>query len=184
MTEESRKLGESVSELVGNLSTIGLFMLGEVRSFLRKSWGASREEFMAAVDQVAKTMKQSGKMASGDIERAADEIKKNWKILNKESSLEWETFFEEIKTRLKAMGDISRETFDLTVDQAKRSLDRQWSATGRLGDEQLKGFRDHSEEMAKAFRGQWTVFWDTMEKTGKKVDRAMQAAWEELKKKE
>lgn len=182
--DEEKKLSASVSELMDNLSTVGLFMLGEVRSFLRKSWGASREEFMAALDQVAKSTKQSGKLASGDIERAVDEIKRNWKILDKESSLEWETFFEEVKTRLKTMGDISRETYDLTVDQAKRSLDRQWTATGRLGDEQLKGFRDHSAQMAKALQGQWKVFWDTMEKTGKKVDRAMQAAMEELKKNE
>lgn len=182
--EESKKLSASVSELMDNLSTIGLFMLGEVRSFLRKSWGASREEFMAAVDQVAKSMKQSGKMATGDIERAVDEIKANWKLLDQESSLEWETFFDEVKTRLKTIGDVSRETFDLTVDQAKRSLDRQWSATGRLGEDQLKGFRDNSAKMAEAMQGQWNVFWDTMEKTGKRVDRAMQAAMDELKKKE
>ena len=38
-------------------------MLGEARVFLTKSWGASREEFYIAVDQVSRTMKQSGKLA-------------------------------------------------------------------------------------------------------------------------
>ena len=70
------------------------------------------------------------------------------------------------------------------MDQAKKTLDRQWTATGRVGEEQLKACQERSEEMAKAFRDQWQTFLDQMEKTGRKVDRAVQAAWEELRKKE
>ena len=38
--------------------------------------------------------------------------------------------------------------------------------------------------MAKAVKEQWSVFRDVMDKTGKKIDRAVEAAWEELKKKD
>ena len=63
------------------LELIGVFMLGETRAFLAKSWGASREEFFVAVDQISKTMKQSGNMAVDDIDRAADKIKQSWDLL-------------------------------------------------------------------------------------------------------
>lgn len=183
MTEE-KSVRETVEELVDNLGTIGLFMFGEGRSLLRKSWGASREEFMTAVDQAARSMRQSGKMAVEDIDHAVNQIKGNWHLLDNQSRQEWEVFLNEVTTRLKTMSTISQETFDLTINQAKKSLDKQWDATGRVGEEQLQLVQRHTEEMAAAFRKQWGVFVDQMEHTGKKVDRAIQAAWEELKKSE
>jgi hypothetical protein len=132
------EIKEAISELMQNLGTVGLFMLSEARSFLRKSWGASREEFFAAVDKTARTMKQSGQMAAQDIERAAEKIKASWDVLNKEKSLDRDTFLNEIKSRLEHIGDITRETFEVSVNHAKDVLDKQWKATGRVGEEQLK----------------------------------------------
>lgn len=179
---EEKSVRDTVEELVDNLGTIGLFMFGEGRSLLRRSWGASREEFMSAVDQAARSMKQSGKMAVEDVDRAVRQIKENWHLLDDQSRREWESFLDEVTTRLKAMSTISQETFDLAVSQAKKSIDRQWNATGRIGEDQLKLVQRHTEQMADAFKKQWSVFWDQMEQTGRKVDRAVQAAWEELKK--
>jgi hypothetical protein len=177
------EIKQTIVELVQNLGTIGLFMLSEARSFLRKSWGASREEFFAAVDQTARTMKQSGKMAAEDIERAAEKIKGSWDLLNKEKNLDWDTFLSEIKSRLEQIGDISRQTFEMCINQAKDVLDKQWSATGRVGEEQFKSLLKQSEEMSEAFKKQWDVVRDKLEQTGKKIDRAIEAAWEEMKKK-
>ncbi len=174
---------DTISELMQNLGTVGLFMLGEARSFLRKSWGASREEFFAAVDQTARTMKQSGKMAAEDIERAAEKIKASWDVLNKEKNVDWDTFLKEVKSRLGRISEISRETFELSVNQAKDALDKQWKATGRVGEEQLKSVRKQSEEMAETFKKQWEVVRDKLEDASKRIDRAIEAAWEELKKK-
>ncbi|MGO9121731.1 MAG: hypothetical protein ACLQPD_29490 [Desulfomonilaceae bacterium] len=177
------EIKQTIVELVQNLGTVGLFMLSEARSFLRKSWGASREEFFAAVDQTARTMKQSGKMAAGDIERAAEKIKASWDILNKEKNLDWDTFLTELKSRLERIGDISRQTFEMCINQAKDVLDKQWNATGRVGEEQFKSLQQQSEEMSEAFKKQWDVVRDKLQETGKKIDRAIEAAWEELKKK-
>lgn len=184
MDQEKRDVKESVAELMENLGTIGVFMLNEARAFLRKSWGASREEFMEAVDQTARTMKQSGKMAASDIERAAEQVKNSWSLLNQDKDLEWDNFLKELTGRLNTMGDLTKDTFDLCVNQAKDTLDKQWTATGRLGEEQLNAVQQQTEQMAKAFKNQWSVFWDAMEKTGKKIDRAVDAAWEEMKKKD
>ena len=184
MDQKKPDVKEAVVELMDNLGTIGIFMLRESRAFLHKSWGASREEFMQAVDHTARTMKQSGKMAADDIERAAEKIKQSWSLLNQEKDLEWDDFLKELTARLRTMGDITKETFDLCVNQAKEALDKQWTAIGRLGEGQLNAFQDQTEQMAKAFKSQWSVFWDTMEKTGKKIDRAVDAAWNELRKKE
>jgi hypothetical protein len=175
---------DAITELVDNLGTVGVFMLGETRALLRRSWGASRQEFMAAVDQAARTMKQSGKMAAEDVERAAEKVKQSWELLQKEKDLEWDSFFNELTSRLKTIGNVTQETFELCVNQARDLLDKQWEATGRLGEEQLKVFQEQSERMAKAVKEQWSVFRDVMEKTGKKIDRAMEAAWDELKKKD
>ena len=175
---------ETIARLMENLGTIGAFMLSEARAFLRKSWGASKEEFMAAVDQIARNMKQSGKMAAADIEAAAEQVKKSWDILDKEKKLDWDNFLKEIRTRLDTIGKITEETFNLVVEQAKSVLDKQWTAMGRLGEEQLKAFQQQTEQMAKAMGSQWEVFRDTMEKTGKRIDRALDAAWEAWKKKE
>ncbi|MBI4964367.1 MAG: hypothetical protein HY913_13905 [Desulfomonile tiedjei] len=175
---------ETIAKLMENLGTIGAFMLSEARAFLRKSWGASREEFMAAVDHIARNMKASGKMASEDIEAAAEQIKKSWELLDKEKDLDWDNFLNEIKTRLNTIGTITEETFNLVVSQAKDVLDRQWTAMGRLGEGQLKAFQGQSEQMAKIMRCQWGVFRDSMEKTGKRIDRALDAAWEAWKRKD
>jgi hypothetical protein len=180
----SNEVREEVRRLLDNLGTIGTFMLGEMRVFLRRSWGASREEFFAALDQVTRTMKESGKWAVDDIQRAAEQIKKNWALLDRERSLDWDEFLADIKTRLKTVGEITQDTFNRTVEQAGKALDKQWEKTGRIGEEQVEVLKKHSEEMAKVFKAQWGVFWGTMEKTGKKIDRAVNAAWEELKKKD
>ena len=182
--ERKNDVKDAITELVDNLGTVGVFMLGEARALLRRSWGSSRQEFMAAVDQAAKTMKQSGKMAGEDIERAAEKVKQSWEVLQKEKNLEWDSFFNELTSRLKTIGNVTQETFELCVNQAKDILDKHWEATGRLGEEQLKVFQGQSEKMAKAVKEQWSVFRDVMDKTGKKIDRAMEAAWEELKKKD
>jgi hypothetical protein len=184
MEDNASNVRRAVAELLENLGTVGLFMLSEARSFLRKSWGASQEEFSAAVDQAARTMKQSGKVAAGDIERAADQIKKSWELLNSERDIDWESFRRELSSRLNAMGDISREAFDLCVNQARDVLDHQWKLACRLGEEQFEAFRKQSEQMAESVKAQWQVFSDHMEQTGKRIDRAMDAAWEQFKKKE
>jgi hypothetical protein len=175
---------ETIAELVENLGTVGAFMLSESRAFLRRSWGASREEFMAAVDQIARNMKQSGKMAVQDVETAAEKVKQSWEVLDKEKNLDWDSFLAEIKSRLSAMEKISHESFDLAVNQAKDVLDKQWTAVGRLGEEQLRVLQNQSEQMAKVVKSQWEVFCDYMDKTGKRMDRALDAAWEEWKKKD
>jgi hypothetical protein len=180
----SENVRDAIAELMNNLGTIGVFMLGEARSFLRKSWGASREQFFAAVDQTARTMKQSGKLAADDIERSAERVKQAWELLDREKTVDWDNFLAEVKTRLGTMADVSRETFDLCINQAKEVLDKQWEATGRLGEEQLKMVAHVSEQMAEAVKSQWGIVWDYMEKSGKKVDRAVDAAWDELKKKD
>lgn len=182
--EESKRVRDAIFELKDNLGTIGEFMLGEVRGFLHKSRGATREEFMNAVGQIARSAKQSGKWAIGDIERAATEIKKNWKLLDDESRLDWETFLTEVRTRLQKLGEVSQDTFNIAVEQAKKTLDKQWSATGRVGEDQIKALQTNTDKMAEAVRGQWGVFRETMGKTGKKLDKAIHAAWEELRKKE
>jgi hypothetical protein len=184
MEKKSPDIKESVAELMDNLGTVGVFMLGEIRAFLRKSWGASREEFFAAVDQTARTMKRSGKTAVEDVERAAEQIKAAWTLLDQERNLEWDGFLKELTSRLSKIGDVTRETFDLCVNQAKEALDKQWTAIGRLGEDHLKTAQNLTEMMAKSFKSQWSVFWDAMQKTGQKIDRAVDAAWQELKKKE
>ncbi|MDQ7782830.1 MAG: hypothetical protein RDU20_08120 [Desulfomonilaceae bacterium] len=184
MDRKTPDVKESIVELMENLGTIGVFMLRESRAFLRKSWGSGKEEFMEAVDHTARTMKQSGKMAAEDIERAAEKIKHSWPLLNQEKDLEWDNFLKELTARLKTMGDITRETFDLCVNQAKEILDKQWTALGRLGEGQLNVVQEQTELMAKSFKNQWSVFRETMEKTGKKIDLAVEAAWDELKKKD
>lgn len=181
---QTNDVKKAVAELVDNLGTVGLFMLGESRAFLRKSWGASREEFMNAVDNVARNMKRSGEMAAGDIERAADQIKKSWELLDKEKNLDWDNFLQELTNRLNTIGQVSRESFDICVNQAKEVLDKQWTAVGRIGEDQMDALKKQTDVMADAMKQQWSVFWGTLEKTGKRIDRAMDAAWEEFKKKD
>jgi hypothetical protein len=184
MDKTRANIRESLAELTENLGTIGVFMLGEARVFLRKSWGASREEFYVAIDQVSRTMKQSGKLAAADIDRAADKIKQSWGLLDQEKDLEWDNFLSDLKNRLIALGEISKETFDLCVNQASQVLDKQWTAFGRVGEDQLKQAQEHITHTASALKSQWGVFLETMGKTGNRIDRAVDAAWKEIKKKD
>lgn len=182
MTKNDQGVSEAIAELVENLGVIGVFMLGETRAFLVKSWGASREEFFAAVDQISKTMKQSGNLAVDDIDRAADKIKQSWDLLSDEMALDWDAFLNELKNRLATIGNLSKDTFDLCVDQTAETLDKQWTAFGRVGENQVKYAQDQVGTMATAIKSQWEVYWKTMQQTGDKIDRAVDAAWEEFKK--
>ncbi len=182
--DESQKMKESLTELMDHLGIIGQFMFGELRSLLRKGWGGSKEEFMAGLNQVVRSMKQSGKWAAQDIDRAAELIRKNWKLLAGADGKEWDLFVDEICSRLQTLGQVTRAGFETAVDQARKALDMQWDAAGRMGEKQIQMLQEHSRRMADSFKDQWEVFWDNMEKHGKKVDRAVHAAWEELKKQE
>ncbi len=177
---ESGNIKDSVSELLQNLGTVGLFMLSETRSFLRKTRGASREEFMAALDQTARKMKQSGKIAAEDIDRAAEKIKASWEILKKEKNPEWEAFLTEVKSKLARVGEITREVYEAGVNQAKESFDKKRAATG-LDDEQFKSFRKESEEMAEKLKKEWGKVGEKLREASKKMDRAIEAALRELK---
>jgi hypothetical protein len=182
MEKTDQTVRETIAELSDNLGTVGVFMLGEARVFLTKSWGASREEFYLAVDQVSRTMKQSGKLAVDDVDRAADKIKQSWDLLVQEKALDWDAFLNELKNRLAALGNVSKDTFDLCVDQTAETLDKQWTAFGRIGENQAKYAQEQIRDMATAIKSQWEVYWETMQKTGNKIDRAVNAAWEEIKK--
>jgi hypothetical protein len=127
-------------------------------------------------------MKQSGQLAVGDIDRAADKIKQSWGLLVQEKALDWDAFLSDLKSRLAALGDVSKDTFDLCVNQTAEALDRQWTAFGRISEDQAKYAQEHIGAMAGAIKSQWGVFWDTMQKTGSKIDKAVDAALEELKK--
>ncbi|MGO8880873.1 MAG: hypothetical protein ACLPVO_11865 [Desulfomonilaceae bacterium] len=182
MEKSDQTVRETIAELSDNLGTVGIFMLGEARVFLTKSWGASREEFYIAVDQVSRTMKQSGKLAVDDIDRAADKIKQSWDLLVQEKALDWDAFLNELRNRLAALGNVSKDTFDLCVDQTAETLDKQWTAFGRIGENQAKYTQEQICNMVTSVKSQWEVYWETMQKTGNKIDRAVNAAWEEIKK--
>jgi len=180
---DKRNVKDSIAELKDNLGTIGLFMVAEVRAFLRKSWGGSREEFMAALDQVARSLKQSGKLAAEDVERAVADIKKNWELLDAQRNLEWEAFLDDVKSRLSLIGDVSKETFDQAVDFAQKRLVSQWEAAGRPGEDLLKSVQSYADKMGGNFKDQAGLFRDAITETGKRIDRAFQAFMEELRKK-
>jgi len=181
---DKKSVKDSIAELKDNLGTIGLFMVAEVRVFLRKSWSGSREEFMTALDHVARSLKQSGKLAAGDVERAVEDIKKNWDVLDAQRNLEWETFLNDVKSRLSLIGDVSRETFDQAVDFAQKRLVSHWEAAGRPGEDLLASVQSYSEKMGGVLKDQAGLFRDAITETGKKIDRALQAALDELRKKE
>ena len=62
------------------------------------------------------------------------------------------------------------------------TLEKQWTAFGRIGENQAKYAQEQIGSMTTAIKSQWEVYWETMQKTGNKIDRAVNAAWEELKK--
>jgi len=181
---DPKSVKDSVTELKDNLGTIGLFMVAEVRAFLRKSWSGSREEFMTALDQVARSLKQSGKLAAEDVERAVTDIKKNWDMLDAQGNLEWEAFLNDVKSRLSLIGDVSKETFDQSVDFAQKRLVSQWEAAGRPGEDMLASVQTYVEKMGGVLKEQAGLFGDVVSETGKRIDRAIQAAMDELRKKE
>lgn len=181
---DTRNTRETIVELIDNLGAIGLFMLGETRSLFRKSWGASKEEFVAAVEQTARNMKKSAKWAVEDVERSAAKLRESWDLLDSQRKGDWEQFVAELKGRLDAIGNISEETFIFCVDKTRDALEKQWAAMGLIGEEQAQVWRTQAENMARSFKQQWSVFRDTMEKTEKRIDRAIDAAWEELKKRD
>lgn len=179
-----KSVKDSISELKDNLGTVGLFMVAEVRSFLRKSWGGSQDEFMAALDQVARSLKRSGKLAAEDVERAVTDIKNNWDQLDAQGNLEWEAFLSDVKSRLSLIGDVSKETFDQAVDFAQKRLVSNWEAAGRPGEDVLASVRGYVQKMGGALKDRAGLFRDVVSETGKRTDRAIQAALDELRKKE
>ncbi len=182
--DDKSNVRDAFSQLLDSLGMIGAFMLTEVWSLLRKSWGGSREEFLAALDKVKKNMIQSGKWAAEDIEKTSQRILQSWDLLNDQKDAESKAFFSETRERLEKFGSITRENFDASVNAARETLDSQWKAMGKLGEDQIRIIQDQTSHWADALKGQWDVVKDNLEKTGQKVDRAINAALDELKKKD
>ncbi len=183
MEKKPPDVRDSIAELIGNIGTVGVFMLGEIRVFLKNSWGGSREEFFAAVDKTATNLKRSGKMAISDIETASAKIKDAWEILDRERNLDWDNFLADLKQRLKKLGALSKETLGLCLNQAKELLDKQWTALGRIGEDRLKQVQENSDDFANTLKSGLGTLFNRARKTGKKLDRAIDAAWNEIKKK-
>ncbi len=179
---EAQNIRNSIAELISDLGSVGVLMLSEVRASLEHGLNASQADFRATVDRVAESMKQSRDLAAEDIDKASERIKANWELLQKENTEEWERFLAELETRLKAMDSLSRDTFNLAVDQAKRTVERQWEATGKLGESQLQFFEARTEAMADAFKQNRDAVLEKLQKTTDRFDRAIRAALEELKK--
>ncbi|MDA8405406.1 MAG: hypothetical protein M0T73_00890 [Deltaproteobacteria bacterium] len=184
MEKKTPDVRDSITELIGNIGTIGVFMLSEIRVFLKNSWGASREEFFAAVDKAATNLKRSGKMAVADIEIASAKIKDAWEILDRERNLDWDNFINDLKPKLAKLGALSKDTIELCLNQAKELLDKRWTAFGRLGEKRVKQAQEHSDEIAEVLKTRLGSLIRTARKTGKKLDRAFGAAWDEMKKKD
>ncbi len=181
---ESKNPRETFDQLIENLGTLGSFMLAEVQSNMKNMSGASKQEFFASVDRVAESMKRSGQIAADDIERTADEIKKNWSVIDKETKEDWEMFMKELKGRLSTLSSVSQETFAMTVDQVRKTMDKQWTAASKAGEQNVEFFKKQSERMADTFKGYWKEVLYNMEKTGQSADRAVQAFWDEWKKRD
>ncbi|MFH0958044.1 MAG: hypothetical protein V1897_04995 [Pseudomonadota bacterium] len=184
MDKKSPDVRDSISELMGNIGTIGVFMLGEIRVLLKKSWGSSRQEFWSAVDQAATNLKRSGKLAASDIETASTKIKEAWETLDQERNLDWDSFIADLKQRLKLLGYVSKDVFSLCVKQTWELLDKQWTAFGRIGEQSLKQVQGQSGEIAKTVKEGLDSLLSNVQKTGKKLDKAFDAAWNEIKKKD
>lgn len=184
MEKKTPDVRDSISELVGNIGTVGIFMLGEIRVLLKKSWGSSREEFRAAVDQAAINLKRSGNLAMGDIETASTKIKDAWDTLDKERNIDWDSFLGDLKHRLKLIGEVGRDAINLCVKQTGEVLDKKWTAFGRIGEEHVRHAQEQSGEIAKVVKDGLGNLLDNVQKTGKKLDNALDAAWNEIKKKD
>ncbi len=179
--DTKRGTRETLDELFDSLGTVGTFMLGEVRAALRRGV-TTREEFFATVDKTAKIMKQSGKMATEDIERAAQKIRESWEIIDAQGKEDWTKFLDEVKSRMTTLGDVTQETFNLSVDFGTKRLRETWEATGKLGEEQMKFLDKQAQEMSGFVRSNWGVFSDHFRDAGDRMTRAFDAAWEELNK--
>ncbi|MGC8604028.1 MAG: hypothetical protein ACP5VS_10095 [Desulfomonilaceae bacterium] len=184
MEKKPPDVRDSITELIGNIGTVGVFMLGEIRVFLKNSWGASKEEFLAAVDKTATNLKRSGKMAVSDIEIASAKIKDAWEILDQERNLDWDSFLFDLKQKLKKLGELSKDTLGLCLNQAKELLDKKWTAFGRIGEDRLKQAQENSEEIAKILKTRVGALIQKARKKGKRFDQALGAAWNEMKKKD
>ncbi len=184
MEKKPPDVRDYITELIGNVGTVGVFMLGEIRVLLKNSWGASKEEFLAAVDKAATNLKRSGRMAVGDIEIASAKIKDAWDTLDRERDLDWDNFISDFKQRLKKLGELSKETFGLCLNQAKELLDKKWTAFGRIGEDRVKQAQEQSDEIAEVLKTRLGSLFETARKTGKKLDRALNTAWNEMKKKD
>ncbi len=172
----------AVEDLREKLDTIGTFMLSEVQHFLRTTPNASKEDFFKELNKISKTMEQSGKMATEDITRAAEQIKGAWNELDEERKEDWDLFKEELESKLSKIENLTKDSFEMCVNQAKESLDSRWTAMGRLGEDQLNAMRSYSDEMASKFKGEWDTFRTNLDKTGNRFERAIKAAWTELNK--
>ncbi len=181
---EGKGIRDSFSELLDNLGVIGAFMLKELWLSMKKSWGGSREEFISELDRVKKTMIRSGKWAAGDIERAYEEIRKSWDLLQAQDKHESQSLLKDITNRLSEYGAVTREAFESAINSAKEHLDKQWKSMDNVGDDQLKVIQEQTSTWANSLKGQWTAFKEQMDRTGKRVDRSVNAAWEEWKKEE
>ncbi|MGC8658294.1 MAG: hypothetical protein ACP5U1_04400 [Desulfomonilaceae bacterium] len=183
MEKKPPDVRDSIAELIENVGTVGVFMLSEIRVFLKNSWGASREEFFTAVDKTAANLKRSGKMAIGDIEVASAKIKDAWEILDRERNLNWDKFLTDLKQRFKTLGALSMETLGLCIKQARELLDKQWTAFGRIGEGSLKQVQENSDDLTNTVKAGLESLFKKAYKTGKKLDKAFDAAWNEIKKK-
>jgi hypothetical protein len=70
------------------------------------------------------------------------------------------------------------------VDFAQKRLVSQWDAAGRPGEELLSSVQSYAEKMGGALKEQAGLFTGVITETGKKIERALQAALDELRKKD
>jgi hypothetical protein len=182
---EEKDARSTFIELMENLGVVGSFMLDEVlANSNKKNWGASREEFFKNVDQVAVTLRKSGKWAVEDVDRAADELKRNWEVLRAENAAEWQIFLDELRKKLAESRTISQETFELAVTHATKMLENSWHALGKPGETYLELLRKRAVDMADEFKDQYDIFRKRMDETEDRIDDSVEAAWEEIKKRE
>ena len=172
---DDNKVKDAVSELMDNLLTIGKFNATEVGAFFKRMQGASWSEMTDAVDKLSKSMRQSGKWAVNDVERTAKQINE---------SIEWEKFLSSVRQQLESVNKVTQDVFETAVNKASTTFGETWRQQGKPGEEQVKAFQEKAKDMGEAFKKQWNIVEDQMKKTGSKVDRAVNAAWEELKKDE
>jgi hypothetical protein len=167
-------------------------MVGEVRAFLRKSSTAldtaseaiapQKAQFDKAVDQAGKVMAQTGKMTQEDISRATGKMKDAFELFLQEKDLEWNDFVKEVGAVLENANQIDKESFQQSVDQAKQKLHEQLESVQGFGEEQQESIEAYLSEMSTKAEGMWEQIKSSVEEGEQKIDRAIEAAAEELKK--